>query len=223
MMIYANEVVSDDDLAAVLRRALEERGVTQAELGDILDRGQSWVASYLLRRPAATLRRLYVDDPSRFDAVCDMLALDRGAMLGAIGVPHVIVADVPLPRALPVYSTASRAPLDALTPEAWVNVPTMTGESSTSQIGLRVEGDAHTGYLEHGDIAVIDKNAARAIPGDRIAVYLPECGYLLGVLIEDTPEGALIERLGGSDGPRYHRLPPHATVIGRIVRRITSA
>jgi len=214
-------MLTDAALVAMIRRAIGAQHLTQQDVGDVVGRSQSWCGMYLLQKPGATLRRLFVDEPDRFDALVDALGFSRPSMLAAIGVPlHAPAAEVPLPRAVPVHSASDTRPLEDMTPTEWVSIPASAAHPAPL-VGLRAADDRMAPYLSTEDVAVVllDPHAAR--PGAFVAAFVPGHGHVFGRLVS-VPDGMVVLETLNPDRPgeRWHTLPGNAHVIGPVVQRI---
>lgn len=218
-------VRTDTRLSQLLRRALGETDHTQASLGRLIGKHQTWISAYLLATPGKTLRRMFAEEPDKLEVIVRELKLDRAHILNLAGVtlPESNAAEVSLEREILVFPAGAGPALDGAEAVDVINVPIRNG-GSYKVIGLRVHGDSMTPYLDDGETAIIALEPALARPGSKVGVYIPEVGSVVKELVRVEASGEyLLRSLNATRGAEYFTAPPDSRVYGPVIQRIKNS
>lgn len=213
---------TDNRLSRLLRQALGESDYTQASLGRLINKHQTWVSQYLLASPGKTIRRWFVHEPETLDTVVKALKVDRQAILQLAGitVPPPNAVEVPLSREILVFPAGAGPALDDADAVDSVDVPVKSG-GSYKVVGLRVHGNSMSPYLNDGETAIVALEPVLARPGTKIGVYIPDVGSVVKELVRVEASGEyLLRSLNAPPGEEYFSAPPDSRIYGPVIQRI---
>lgn len=204
-------------------------GLTQPKLADKIGRSQPWVSQFLFNdgKSGSVVRNLYIYEPDIFDALMEALTphITQEEVFSLANIPTKSITanghPVSLEREISVYPAGAGPALEDEAAVTTIKIDERNG-GSYPVFGLKIEGDSMTPYLEDGDIAVIAAEPALVRPGNKVAVYIPDEGHVVKVLVSITDEGALLlGSLNPRDGDEQFFKAPAGTVIkGKVIRRI---
>lgn len=202
------------DLGLYLRQHMREARVSQTQIGDLLDKSQAWVFSYLLGRPEETLRLLWVENPERFHELLRLINLDTNEILERLN----IQAEAPTPNptgATPVH----REDAPTTTPDFHLNIPTPPAAATLAVLMRSRHLEPH---LKPGDIAIATLNAQPFNPGDLVIFKHQQPtheSYCVARLLLHDPNEALLELPNAPAQDRIQQTHPR-NVLGRVFARL---
>jgi SOS-response transcriptional repressor LexA len=210
-----------------IQQRMSDVGLTQASLGRRLGRSQTWVSQSLLDDTERTLRRMWVEEPERFQRLLELLEWesDEFARRTGMRLPATTLGDADAgnahletpdlrgaTRTIPVYDLLSAgAGVDGGTVIDVVDIP-VAWEGHYA--AYEVVGDSMAPHIPEGARVVI-RVQDYANPGDEIVAWVPDIGMVVKVFDRVTPEGEVVL---ASYNPEYRPIwASEARIYGVVV------